>query len=71
MQTKDVEIEVGLPKAMLESTFSGEKPMRLATISASPRGYETHQRIQMAMINCLWIKRSNQVCYDCRRQIAA
>jgi hypothetical protein len=70
METKSLEIEVGLPKAMLQIAFLDGKAMRLVTTSESSTAYETHQRITLGAINCFWIKKSNQICYDCRRRAA-
>lgn len=72
METKDIEIHLALPTAMLESGFSGENPMRLVTTSASPSSYETHQQaIAIAAIRCQFHKNSNTLCYHCQRSLAA
>jgi hypothetical protein len=67
MKTKALEIEVGLPKAMLQTAFFDEKAMRLVTTSESSTAYQTHQHVALAAIDCDWIKKSNQICYNCRR----
>ncbi len=73
METKAIQIHVQLPKHMLESAFPTENAMRLVTTSASPTSYETHRQsvVMLGIADCRYVKRSNAVCFDCRRRRAA
>lgn len=73
METKSIEIHVQLPKHMLESAFSSENAMRLVPTSASSTSYETHPQpfVTLGISDCRYVKRSNAVCFDCRRRRAA
>ncbi len=74
METKAIEIHVSLPNSMLKTVFSSEKTMRLITTSGSSSGYETHPLASdalVALVNCQFLKVSNQICYDCQRRYVA
>jgi hypothetical protein len=71
METKDVEVSMSLPAwafAQKNEDF-GVRPVGSWPSSIS---YETPQRlvVQLGVVDCRYVRRSSQVCYQCRRRAA-
>jgi hypothetical protein len=71
METKEIEIFLGLPSVGAIGQYNADNAMRLVGISASSTSDETHRRLVAIIADCSYVKHSSGSRYNCRRRRAA